>query len=990
MSADEPQTGQTLSLLAHYGFSDLELTLKNLDELETTLPELIPFMSAFQRVSNPDQALFQLVEIAKSNNDLVNKICSKQDSFTRFMKLLGVSNALAEFIKRCPESLVAFDSEPSLPTLVEMKKKFDFEGIVDEDFSTERLRAIRVAYRQIVLAIAIWDLNQQDPILGLGKVAKALSEAAAVVLDAGLELARWELVNTTKFGKFGPEEVQNTRLAVIGMGKGGAGELNYISDVDVIFVADSDNESLSKERMLDIATKLATRMMRAMDQPDVEPALWQVDANLRPEGKSGALVRTLESHLAYYDKWAENWEFQALLKANPIAGNLELGKQYKAAVQPLVWSSSKRTNFVESVQQMRERVSENIPVAEADRQIKLGPGGLRDVEFTVQLLQLVHGRSDASVRAPDTLTAIHQLVEGGYISRTDGQEFAEHYGFLRVLEHRIQLMNLRRTHLMPVESSSIRALARSLVSNWSEKDLLENWQEVKLEVRNLHQRIFYKPLLAAVAAADGGLVLQSEQITDRLAAIGFINPTGAIQHIQALASGLSRRAQIQKQLLPVLLEWFGKGTDPDTALVAFRRLSENLGESHWYLRMLRDSSGAAERLTTALSNSKLATQMLEVNPEAAAWLEDSQSLQPRTRADLNMESASIAGRHEDLEQFAQIIRSIRRRETLRLALGAILDEFDFLVLAKGLTDLTEWYLSSLAEKVLATTEAASILDFGIVAMGRFGGGELSFGSDADAMFIYDVIEAKDRDLAQKVAEQVIGEIRRLSKDNQLDFEIDMDLRPEGKNGAIARSIDSYAAYYSRWGDLWENQALLRARMIFGSEKLRSGFNTLVDAYRYPDEFSPGDITEIRRIKARVENERLPQGSDPRRHLKLGRGSLSDIEWLVQLLQLQHGNAYPSVRTPHTLIALSRLVEEKLIEAHDARVLEESWTFCSRIRSAMVLWGGRKSDILPNDRKQLEAISRLLRYPSGAASEFEQDYLAKTRRARMVFEKLFFA
>ncbi|NDE89038.1 MAG: bifunctional glutamine-synthetase adenylyltransferase/deadenyltransferase, partial [Micrococcales bacterium] len=516
MSAQEPQTGQTLSLLAHYGFSDLELSIKNLDELSAILPELLPDLAPFQKVSNPDQALSFLVELAKLDQEVVYRICLNQNIFLRLVKLAGASQALAEFLKRHPESLAVFEGEPSLPTFTQMQQSLDFAKHEKVEQTSQQLRAIRIAYRQILLAIAIWDLTQPDPIVGLAKVTKALSEAASVALDAGLLLARRELVTSTTFGKFDETEVENTRLAVIGMGKGGAGELNYVSDVDVIFVAESNSESLSKERMLDIATKLATRMMRAMDQPDIEPALWQVDANLRPEGKSGALVRTLESHLAYYDKWAENWEFQALLKANPIAGDLELGGQYKAAVEPLVWASSKRDNFVESVQQMRKRVSENIPAEESDRQIKLGPGGLRDVEFTVQLLQLVHGRSDNSVRAPDTLTAIEQLVQGGYIGRQDGQEFANHYGFLRVLEHRIQLINLRRTHLMPAESSALRSVARSLVSNWSEKDLLEKWQEVKLQVRQLHQRIFYKPLLSAVAAADGGLVLQSEQITDRL------------------------------------------------------------------------------------------------------------------------------------------------------------------------------------------------------------------------------------------------------------------------------------------------------------------------------------------------------------------------------------------------------------------------------------------------------------------------------------------
>jgi len=215
------------------------------------------------------------------------------------------------------------------------------------------------------------------------------------------------------------------------------------------------------------------------------------------------------------------------------------------------------------------------------------------------------------------------------------------------------------------------------------------------------------------------------------------------------------------------------------------------------------------------------------------------------------------------------------------------------------------------------------------------------------------------------------------------------LRPEGKNGAIARSLESYSAYYSRWADIWENQALLRARMFFGSAELHAGFNDLVDKYRYPAEFTTQSIIEIRRIKARVESERLPQGADPKRHLKLGRGSLSDIEWLVQLLQLKHGNAHPSIRTPQTLAALAACVEAKLIEAHDARVLEEAWLLTSRIRSAAVLWSNKRSDVLPLDRKQLEGMARILEYPRGSASKLEEDYLAFTRRSRMVFERVFF-
>jgi glutamate-ammonia-ligase adenylyltransferase len=206
---------------------------------------------------------------------------------------------------------------------------------------------------------------------------------------------------------------------------------------------------------------------------------------------------------------------------------------------------------------------------------------------------------------------------------------------------------------------------------------------------------------------------------------------------------------------------------------------------------------------------------------------------------------------------------------------------------------------------------------------------------------------------------------------------------------VARSLDSYAAYYEKWANTWEAQALLRARVIAGSDELVRQFTDLIDRYRYPSEVSKNSVTEIRRMKARMETERLPQGADPKRHLKLGRGSLSDVEWLVQLLQLTNGAKHPSIRTPKTLEALQACVTEGLIEAHDAIVLQEAWTLASRVRSAVVLWGTRRSDVLTTDRRQLEGMARILEYPRGSASVLEQDYLAFTRRSRMVFERLFY-
>jgi [glutamine synthetase] adenylyltransferase / [glutamine synthetase]-adenylyl-L-tyrosine phosphorylase len=974
----------SLSELAGYGFINLEPALKNLEELVALIGDRArPALAFVAKAQNPDQSLELLLRLSRNHTSQLKSFCAKASHLERLCLILGASSALFEFLDRHVEHLNLLEGKPSLPTL--------------EDHSRELLAQagsvaqIRIGYRKQLTKIASFDIEQLDPVAGVGQVAASLADLAGATLDAGLTLARQEISNPENTVSFPESEVSVTKVAVIGMGKCGARELNYISDVDVIFVAEPSG-TIESSRAMEIATKLVTRMMRIMDEVATEPPLWQVDANLRPEGKSGALVRSLDSHQSYYERWAESWEFQALLKARPIAGDQALGADYIARIWPKVWESTVRENFVESVQKMRQRVTDHIPTSEVDAQIKLGPGGLRDIEFTVQLLQLVHGRSDQSIRVRDTLGALEALSNGSYIGRDDAERFSAHYRFLRLLEHRIQLSAMRRTHLMPTDENARRSIARSVSLELTAEQLISRWEKVKLEVRDLHQQLFYRPLLSAVSGlSQEDLELTSAQAQDRLAAIGFGDTKGALTHISALTTGLSRRAAIQRQLLPVLLQWFAEGTDPDAALLAFRRLSEDLGDSHWYLRMLRDSSGAAKRMTQVFSTSRLATSLFEKMPEAAAWFDREDELEPDTLESLNAQFEAIVSRHEDAELAAASIRAIRRKETLRVAMGAALGIIDLERTSQGLTDLTESYLIAIQEiatKFLIEKQGPLCHELAIVAMGRFGGAELGFGSDADVMFVYRVL-GEDVNKAQAEAEILVSEIRRLSADQSLEFELDLDLRPEGKNGPIVRSIDSYAAYYQRWAGTWESQALLRARLISGESAIASEFVELIDQYRYPEVIEQAAVVEIRRIKARVEVERLPQGADPKRHLKLGRGSISDVEWLVQLFQLKYASANPQIQTPHTLPALEQMEACGLINNSDARVLKEAWVLSSSIRSNAMLYLNKRTDVLPLDRQQLEGIARLNGYPRGGASSLEQDYLAATRRGRAVFEKLFF-
>jgi glutamate-ammonia-ligase adenylyltransferase len=744
---------------------------------------------------------------------------------------------------------------------------------------------------------------------------------------------------------------------------------------------------------------LAGALMRVCSAQTAEGTIWPVDANLRPEGRSGVLVRTLASHLAYYERWAKTWEFQALLKARPVAGDLELGREYVDALAPLVWSAARRPNFVDDARAMRRRVEENIPAREADRELKLGPGGLRDVEFAVQLLQLVHGGSDVFVRSPTTLVALEQLSTHGYVGRSDAAELDRAYRFLRTMEHRIQLFRLRRTHVVPTAVADLRRIARSMGFRTDPAaELVQAWRRHAREVRRLHEKLFYRPLLNAVARLDAGEArLTPEAAQARLEALGYADPVGALRHLEVLTSGVSRRAAIQRTVLPVMLGWFAQAPDPDAGLLGFRQVSGALGSTHWYLGLLRDAGAAAERLALLLASSRYATDLLLRAPEAVSMLAEDGELAPRGRAVLCSEVVAATSRHDDPESAGAAVRALRRRELLRTAVADLLGQLDVAQVGAALSDVTAATIAgglAIATRTVCEQSGGELpTRVALIAMGSFGGGEVGYGSDADVLFVHDPVDGADEQAATEAAHAVVGELRRLlalpGPDPQLV--VDADLRPEGRQGPLVRTLASYAAYYERWAQVWESQALLRAEPVAGDPDLGQRFVALVDPLRYPaGGLAEADIREIRRIKARVEAERMPRGADPLMHTKLGRGGLADVEWTVQLLQLRHGAVVPGLRTTRTLDALRAAVAADLVAVEDADTLAHAWRLATRVRNALTLVRGRRSDTLPADTRELAGLAHVLHYAPGRTGQLVEDYLRATRRARAVVERVFYA
>ncbi|PVE13939.1 bifunctional [glutamine synthetase] adenylyltransferase/[glutamine synthetase]-adenylyl-L-tyrosine phosphorylase [Streptomyces scopuliridis] len=991
----------TFTRLLRHGFTDPSAAERLLDAPAMSLVRSDPMLlDALGATADPDLALRGLVRLAEAQRPdelrvLLDTVVAAKPLRDRLLGVLGASEALGDHLARHPgdwHALVTYELADLHPGVEEFER-----GLAE---ATDPV-SLRVAYRRCLLAIAARDVCGTAD---FAQTAAELADLATATLRAALAIAK----------AAAPEDAALCRLAVIAMGKCGGHELNYVSDVDVIFVGEPADgvggagEGIDEGKAIQAATRLASHLMRICSESNIEGSIWPVDANLRPEGRNGPLVRTLSSHLAYYQRWAKTWEFQALLKARAVAGDPMLGAQYIEAVSPLVWQASEREHFVSDVQKMRRRVVDNIPPGQVDRELKLGPGGLRDVEFAVQLLQLVHGRSDASLHSGSTLEALAALAAGGYVGRADAAQLDEAYRFLRAMEHRIQLYRLRRTHLVPEDEADLRRLGRSLgLRGDPVAELNRTWRRHASVVRRLHEKLFYRPLLDAVAQlAPGEIRLSPRAARQRLEALGYADPAAALRHLEALSSGVSRKAAIQRTLLPVLLGWFADSADPDAGLLGFRKVSDALGKTPWYLRLLRDEGAAAENLARVLSAGRLAPDLLLRAPEAVAILGDPQGLAPRGREPLEQEVLAAVGRAETAEGAVAAARGMRRRELFRTTAADIIGSYGTedspaeedpgaLVdrVGNAVTDLNAATLAG-ALRAVVGERWGDILPtrFAVIGMGRFGGHELGYGSDADVLFVHEPREGVSEQEAARAANEVIAEMRRLLQVPTSDppLLIDADLRPEGKSGPMVRTLASYAAYYRRWSLVWESQALLRAEPMAGNAELGRRFIELVDPLRYPAEGLGEDaVREIRRLKARMETERLPRGADPTLHTKLGRGGLSDVEWTVQLLQMRHGWAEPGLRTTRTREALAAARAAELISTEDAQILDEAWVLATRVRNGVMLVRGRPGDTFPSDGRELGAMGRYLGYGPGRVGAMLDDYRRTTRRARAVVEELFY-
>ena len=863
----------------------------------------------------PDPELARVAISRVGEDPAARAVIARDDVLPVAVRLLGFSTAATDFLVAHPDEVASLaDVRPRTRVELDAELAADVQRLGSAD-------ALRRFRRRAMLRVAARDLG--------GARLEEIVEEISAIAESCLSHAS--------------VSVGAEHLAVIGLGKLGGHELNYASDVDVVFV---HGEGGGAEQ--EPADRVAAELIRLLSDPTSEGLALRIDPTLRPGGRGGALSRSLDAMREYYANQAATWERQALLKARPVAGDLELGDRFVAMVAPFVYPDELAPQAIDEVRQVKVRLEEYVRArGKAAIEVKRGWGGIRDVEFAVQLLQIVHGRRDERLREPNTLAALSALAAAGYVAEADAEALAGAYRFLRTLEHRLQMVRDLQTHELPAGRAARNTLARSLGLDGADELQSEYERQTSL-VRGLHERLFYRPLLEAFAGRRAPRPGVDRAATEELlAGLGFRRPAEAYEVLGRLVDPATRLGMVLEHLFPVIAPPLALASNPDAALVRLERVAAAVGDDPAVADALANDPGAARRLGHLVSASSFATDLLTARPERIHALEE------------GAEAADAGG------ALAAVVARYASREVLPKETGLA--------------------LSGVADRVVreALDAVGPDLPVAVIGFGKLGAEELNFASDLDVMFVYEGEGPDELRRGVQIAERVIAGIR------DAGWEPDADLRPEGRSGPLAKSFAAYLEYWERYAETWEFQSLTRARFVAGDEQLGRRFVSFASDFAYPEYLPVERASEIRRMRERIEQERVRPLEAGRFHFKLGYGSLADVQFAVELSLMRFGGSHPEVRTRRTLEAIEKLAEARLIEDGAALALGEAFTFLSGVKNALEVDRRVHAEAIPASPEEQLALARRLGFEEYPRQTFLQEYRRITRRARRAMERVFY-
>lgn len=920
----------------------------------------------------PELAEGALVRLVEDHPGIWDDIAEGGIFCRAVVGLSDVSRSFTEAVRRDPSLLEPLRQEGVLEReltsedlLSDLRQKLESEPDTD----------IRHWKRSQMLRIMVRDIIGRADLMSITREVSTLADACLIHC---FEQAR--------------QAHPDVRMAIIGMGKLGGNELNYSSDVDVVFVhAPAADKGSDTGRA---AAQIARQVMSEMSATTASGLLFPVDADLRPEGPAGALSRTPEAHRNYFAKWAHPWERQAWMKARYVVGDLEIANELLNAAREFVWRPDLDPKEIRYIRDLKTKVEESVAKSQG-RDFKRGPGGIRDIEFSTQLLVLVRGRTDPLVRSPNTLLALEQLKRAGSVDPYDANHLSIAYRYLRTVEHRMQLRDERAIYEIPADEEGRNWLARVLghrdeAGRTAVEAFDEQHDRFLSSVRGIQQKLFLRPTLEEFVSHSHEAWLNP---AEQLEMLGFQDPKQGARIVENQMTGTSAAARTLSQVLPSFLSALAETPDPDIGLIRFDWIIDGPHRVNAIVPSLRDSPETVKRLSTLLGSSKVAAGDLRREPDFVPELAegDLSKSQEQLRAGLE---AAISPVREDQDPRRNALRRFVRRERLRILSRHLLGVASTRQVGREITELAEVASEAALEALQDAMGGGNPPRMCVIGLGSFGGSEMLYTSDLDAIILYAPPSAGEAannsggannssgkantakspaQVAERIAKFWVGDISQPTAEGYA-WEVDLRLRPEGA-GLSVHTVDAYSRYWADRARLWEFQALLKARVVAGDAEMGAEFMEAAADFVYAKRDPKDTAEQLWQMRQRIFEERAQGKTD----IKRGPGGQLDAAFAVQLLQLVYGCDAPAIRQQNTLAAIDALAEEGVLETSEAQALSDGFAWCSTFAAKQYLVSGSTEQIgvlpegkLPEDRENLELLSRVMAGSYAEESDLETE------------------
>jgi glutamate-ammonia-ligase adenylyltransferase len=1011
--AAPPDDRGAIRELGRLGFAEPAAALRNLHaltptprEAELLAPALPRLLAELAAAPDPDMALNNLERLA-GQGDLVvflRLLSAHPGAIALLARLGGTSQFLADTLRRYPTLLPWLLEPRTMRQWLADELAQDLAASLRAfDREEARLNALRrFKYRQL-LRIGCRDiLGDAD----LTVTTEELSHLADVCLAAAWDWARERLERL--YGAPLGADGAPTGLAVIGMGKLGGLELNYSSDIDPIFVYGNDGRTAGGESGRiengEFFAQAVRRIVETLEAVTEEGHVFRVDLRLRPEGRSGALVLSVDGYRKYFADRAELWERQALIKARAAAGDPAVAARFFETVRPFVYRPGLDPAIVREVRAMKAQIDRALRGKGAERRnVKLGRGGIREVEFLVQALQLLYGGDDAWLRERNSLRAIFRLTERGYLPPALGRELGDALVYLRTVEHRLQILHEFQTHTLPEEPRALGLLARRMGIARPPAAAARQFLARHCRITGLVHRAFREFFAAPPAAA--ALPVRIPTYT-ALKATGFTDPDRARQNLRLVLEGRplipypAAASRAIARLFPVLLDALWQSPDPDEALHQFERFVAAAGPRTAYLELLADRPELLTNLVRLCARGELLTELLMTQPELLNGLASPETFAAhKSKREFRRELAHVLAPRLDPAERKDRLRRLKQAQELGIVWRMLLGVTDAERFSREMTGLAEaalavaWTLAieeTAGQYGVPRDPAGRLVPAAIVGLGKFGGRELTTGSDLDLFVVYG--GAGFTDGAERVeahvfydraVESLVGLLGDITPAG-VAFAVDLRLRPGSKGSGFASSEDALERYYREWADPWERQTLTRARLVGGDPRVGRAVRRRIRSLLYGPEAAPPDLKEMRGLRERMERE-LGKETPGRFHVKFGRGGLVDVEFITQALQMRHGARYPGLRRANTLAAIRGIAAAGLLPAAECDTLAGEYRFLRRVSLGLRLFGMRPSDALELAGPNPARLAKALDYSS--RKEFLDDYRRRAAWVRALYDRV---